>query len=301
MKRTILLAMFSLFVSVCSGQEWFTSFDVAKRLARVQNKMLFVLWEESFDYSIPLVINSDSGEVAVIDLSRNTSLDSIIWQYFVPVKLSELEYKSFIKAADGRGYSYINKLNDDSVKIMDANGNILNIGESSDSLSNLSALIGKYALDTSYLRSELDNYFNEKNFLSASLLALRYVDFAILVDEKLQPEIIALANIYLDESEKFLSQMNDGKTEAYSQKIELVRIKELVILNKAKKAYRQIKRIDAEELDSINTSLFAFLNYTVFKLLQDEMNADLWKSKVSSLDLKKAELILKNHLDGNTN
>jgi hypothetical protein len=293
--------MFSLFVSVCSGQEWFTSFDVAKRLARVQNKMLFVLWEESFDYSIPLVINSDSGEVAVIDLSRNTSLDSIIWQYFVPVKLSELEYKSFIKAADGRGYSYINKLNDDSIKIMDVNGNILNIGESSDSLSNLSLLIGKYALDTSYLRSELDNYFNEKNFLSASLLAIRYVDFAIFVDEKLQPEIIALANIYLDESEKFLSQMNDGKTEAYSQKIELVRIKELVILNKAKKAYRQIKRIDEEELDAINQSLFAFLNYTVFKLLKDEMNADLWKSKVSSLDLKKAELILKNHLDGNTN
>jgi hypothetical protein len=110
-----------------------------------------------------------------------------------------------------------------------------------------------------------------------------------------------LANIYLDEAEKFLSQMNDDKTEAYLQKIELVRIKELVILNKAKKAYRQIKRIDEEELDAINQSLFAFLNYTVFKLLKDEMNADLWKSKVSSLDLKKAELILKNNMDGNTN
>ena len=295
MKRILLVFTCFLAVNICYSQEWFTSFDVAKRLARVQDKMLFVLWEESFNYSIPVMVETSDGKVSVVYLSKDTRLDPVIWEYFIPVKLSELEYENFVKAADGRGYDYMNKLNDDSIKIMDVNGNILNVGDYSDGITNFSLIVNKYALNTSYLRSELDNYFKEKNFLTSSLLALRYVDFAIFAEEWLRPELIALANIYLDESEKFLSEMNDEKKGAYLQKIELVRIKELLILNEHKKAYRQIKRIDASQINNMNESLFVFLNYTALKLLNDEINADLWKSKLSSLDLKKVELILKKH------
>ncbi len=301
MKKIIVFFAFSSLAVVCNGQEWFTSFDVAKRLARVQDKMLFVLWEESFNQSIPLIFKTDDDETVVVDLAKDNRFDAIIWDYFVPVKLPESVYEDFIKEAEGRGYSYTNKLNDDSVKIMDVNGNILNVDGVSDGLTDLSLLIRNYALDTSYLRSELDNYAQERNFLSASLLGIRYVDYAIFADEELRPEIIALANIYLNESENFLSQINEERKEAYLQKIELIKIKELVILNQYKKAYRQIKRIDETQLDALNESLFSFLNYTVFKLLKDEINADLWKSRISSLDLKKAELIIKNNTSGNAN
>ena len=300
MKRIVLLCMFSLMVTVCNGQEWIVSFDVAKRLASVQDKMLFVLWEGSFEYSNPVSINFGNGAVSVVDISKDTSLDTLIQEYFILVKLSESEYDQFINEASGRGYKYLNKLNDNSIKIMDFNGVILNMYDVAEGIVNLSLLIKKYALNTSFLKTELESYSVNQNFMTASLLGMRYIDFSIYADEQLRPELITLATVYLDESEHFLSQIEDDRKEAYLQKIELVEIKSSLILNKPKKAYRQIKRIDENQLDAINESLFAFLNYTVFKLLDDEMNADLWKSKISSLDLKMAELIIKNNKDGST-
>lgn len=292
MKKSILSCLFILIVSVCNSQEWFTNFDVAKRLALVQDKMLFVLWEDSFKYSIPVIINTEKGEVMATDLAKDVSLDPVIWEYFVPVKLQELQYEEFLKNAKGRGDTYVNKLNDNSIKIMDFNGNILNANNSYEEIDNLTNIILKYALNTSYLKSDLENYDEEKNFTNAMRLALKYVDYSIFADDAIKEDIIALANIYLDESEKMVSEMK-GDEESYEQKIELIRIKELVILNEARKANRKLKRIDAEEIDPINEPLFIFLNYTVAKMLNDEAEADIWKSKISSVDLKKAELILK--------
>ncbi len=292
MKRIILLSIFTLITSLCNGQEWFTSFDVAKRLAIVQNKMLFVLWEESFNVSIPVMITTENGQKAVIDLSLNNSLDPIIWEYYVPVKLSELNYEEFLNEAKGRGYKYINKLNDDSIKIMDVNGNILNVDTPSEALPNFSMLIANYALNTSYIKPELENYLIERNFHTSFRLAVKYLDFAILTNEPLRSEVIALANIYLDESKEFLNGLESENNEAYLQRIELIQIKELLILKQYRKANRKVKRIDEMDIDSINESLFVFLKYTIAKLRNDEIEADLWKSKISSLDLRKAELIL---------
>ncbi len=301
MKRIILICVFSLMASVCNAQEWFTSFDVAKRLALVQNKMLFVVWEDSFNYSIPVSIKVDSRPTVIIDLAKDTSLDPVIWKYFIPVRLSEAKYSDFIQDAKGRGYKYINKLDDDSIKIMDVNGAILNVNESSGEMVNFYSLINKYSVDTSFLNFELKNYLDEKNFLTSTLLALKYIDYAIFTTEELRPEIIRLADIYLDESEEFLSEMDENKRETFSKKIELIRIKELLILNQHKKAYRLIKRINENELAPTNLPMFEFLNYIIFKSLNDEANADLWKSKISLVDLRKAELILKNNMDGNSN
>lgn len=301
MKRTILLVIISLIVSVCKGQEWFTNFDIAKRLALVQNKMLFVIWEDSFDDTILFLANSDSKDISFIQLSKDTSLDSIIRVYFVPVKLSESKYVDFMHDARARGAKYKNKLADNSIKIMDFNGNILNVNDSYEKIIDLSFLIHSYALNTSYLKSELENYSKEKRFSTAYRLAVKYIDFAIFANEMIRPEIIELANIYLDESKKFLLEKNSESNENYFQSIKLLQIKELLILNQDKKAYRQIKRIDTGQIDAINEPLYGFLNYTIYKLLHDEMNADLWKNKISLLDLKKAELILKNNMNGSSN
>lgn len=298
MKRTILLIVFSLIVSVCNGQEWFTSFDVAKRLAIVQNKMLFVLWEESFQNTVPLLIESDNGKVSVIDLSKDNRLDPIIWEYFVPVRISESKYEEFIGKARGRGFKYLHKLADNSIKIMDVNGNILNVNSTAEVITDFSLLIDKYALNTSFLNQQLKNYSNERTFISSYLLAEKYIDYSVFADDWLRPELLALANIYLNESRKILSETYSDKNDALFQKIEMIEIEELLILNHVQKAHRRLKRIDENEVDAINQRLFGFLKYTVFKLLKDRMKADLWKSKISSLDLKKAELIIKNNLNG---
>ncbi len=301
MKRIILLCGFSLAMSISYGQEWFTSFDAAKNFALVQNKMLFVLWEDSFQHPIPILANSDKGNVVVINLSKDDSLDAIIWEYFVPVKLSESYYVDFVNEAKDRGFRYLDKLNDDSIKIMDINGNILNLADTSDGLPSMSSLIKSYALNTLFLKPELESYSKEKNFTTALRLAIKYIDFAIFANERLRPEIIDLANIYLDESKKILLDTNSENYEEFSQKIELIQIKELLVLNQYKKAHRKIKRIDGKQIMQMNESLFEFLNYTVFKLLKDEANAEVWKSKISLLNLKKAELILNNHKNARFN
>ena len=76
------------------------------------------------------------------------------------------------------------------------------------------------------------------------------------------------------------------------QKCDLFKKEEYLILNKPKKVLRHLKKLDITEIDKINQSLFSFLNYAAFKLLKDEENAALWKSKVSLVDLKKTKLII---------
>lgn len=303
MKKAILISMFVLTVSVCNAQEWFTSFEVAKSLALVQNKMLFVIWEGDLENVYPVVINDDKRKKTVFaNLMENEIISRMIWDNFVPVKLPEYKYEEFSnQVKKTRGLKYFDKLIDYSIKIMDVNGNILNTTGiekyytiDSGNYLDFNDFIKRYSLNTSYLNTELKNYSEDKNFTTAFRLATKYLDFAIFVDKELKPEIIALANIYFDESKRYLTESDIDNKISLLQKNELYQIKEFLILNQPKKALRQIKRLDVEMIDSINKPLFAFLNYTAFKLLNKEENAVLWENEISLIDLKKSELIIEN-------
>jgi len=291
--KKIVLFFIITIVSVQSSeaQEWFTNLDVAKRLAHIQDKMLLVVWEESFDYAYPLFYVSDNGDAEVVDLSVNKSLDAIIWEHFIPVLINESEYDNLIKDADGRGAQYIAKLNDDSIKIMDANKNILNVKTYIDRDQNLSFLIEVYSLRTTFLRQDLINYSKQENFTTSFNLGSKYIDFALFVEKKAREEIIDLANIYLNEARIHLTKDDLKNKLAYAQRIDLLAIKEDLVLDKARRASRFLKRINKLEVDSINYSLYSFLNYTTFIMLKDEENAALWKNDVSEADIKKTELI----------
>jgi hypothetical protein len=254
--------------------------------------MLFVLWEESMDYSYPLLFNNDKGNLMVVDLSENDSLDPIIWEHFIPVLLPESRYVDFINKAKGRRVRYTDKLNDDSIKIMDVNGNILNLDDAFETEQNLSVLIKKYALNTTFLQQDLNNYSKNVNITSAFNLASKYYDYAIFAGKDIRSEIIGLANLYFDEAKTLLAESNLDNKEAIAQRLDLFGIKAHLILDNPRKAFRLLKKRDKTEIADINKSFFSFLKYTTFKLLNDEGNAALWKSKVSSIDLKKAELII---------
>ena len=294
MKKTIFLFVFVLTsFNFCPAQEWFTSLEVAGRMALIQDKMLFVMWEDSFNYPYPVLMNDDNGNSTVIDITQDTSFDSIIWKYFIPVKISESKFTEMSdQIQETRGTRYYNKLSDDSIKIMDVNRNILNINTSGAEHENLSLIIIKYALNTSFLKQALTDYSKEKNYTTSFRLAYKYLDFAIFVENNTRFEIIQLAGIYLDEAKNHLSKSDLNNKNAFLQKCDLLKIEEYLILKKPKKTLRQLKKLDIEEIDSINQSLFSFLNYAAYKLLKDEENADLWKSKVSLVNLKKTKLII---------
>ena len=302
MKKAVLI--FILFIIVplqVIGQEWFTSFEVAKRLALVQDKLLFVMWEGSMEYDYPVTIFDANGNAEIVLLSQNELVQQLIWKHFVPVKLPEYEYVEFSnQVKETRGTKYYNKLIDDSIKIMDVNGNILNTDESLDKYYFLGEngylviadLIMRYALDTSYLKDEVENYLREKNFLSTFYLASKYLDYAIFAKKAIKPEIVTMSNIYFDEAKNILAADSTENKPALFQKMELLEIKGNLILNKPYKAKREIKKIEEPQIDKINLQLYAFLNYTISKYYEKEENAAIWENKFSSFDLRLSNLIL---------
>lgn len=291
-KLIILLTITFLSQNICLSQEFFTSISIAKRLALVQDKMMFVVWEESLDFAYPLLYNDSKGNLIIIDLSEDKSLDPIIWEHFIPVILSEAEYDRLIKAAKGRTSSYITRLNDDSIKIMDANENILNTKINYDIEQNLSDLIKNYSLKTTFLKQDLINYSQQVNFTTSYNLGDKYIDFALFVEESAREEVVALANVYLDEAKTLLPTSDLQEKDAYLQRIEFLNIKQDLVLDKARRSLRFLKRIDKADVAEINKPLFSFLNYTTFMLLKDEDDAASWQSELTEADLKKAQLIL---------
>ncbi|WP_456440352.1 hypothetical protein [Psychroserpens sp.] len=293
MKKLILFCLFVFgSLSVCQSQEWMTSLEVAKSLAYVQDKLLFVVWEDVSFQEYPVLVKNDEGVVVVNDLFKNETINEVVWEHFVPVIVNEHNYeKLFNDIKEKRNQIYIDKFNDDTIKIMDVNGNIINTTIVYYDYLDIAKFIAKYALNTTFLKAELGNYRGQKDFNTTYRLAMKYIDFAILVKEDVRPEIVKLSNYYLKEAEDFIS---DDNLETYSQKIDLQKIKQLLVLGKSKKAFRQLKRIDMSKVDASNKALVAFLYFTSYVLLKDENRASEWRSKVSLVNLKKANLILKN-------
>jgi hypothetical protein len=297
MKKLLLLFIIAIIhLNFCDAQEWFTSFDVAKRLALAQDKMLLVMWENTLDNAYPVLLNDDNGDLVIVDLNESEIVNELIWKHFIPVIIFESKYDElFNEAKKTRGELYLDKLGDDSIKIMDVNGNILNTKISYEVNENLSLLIEQYSLNTSFLKHELANYLEMENLTTSFTLALKHLDYAIFVEMSIKPEIIKLANIYFEEGKIHLMESDLVNKNAFLQKLDLLKIKEQLILNRPKKASRMLRRIEISEIDKINQSLYDFLNYTTFKMLNDEINATLWKEKLSSTNLKWAELIINNN------
>lgn len=293
MKKTVLIFLIALnFVGIGNAQEWFTSFDIAKKLALIQDKMLLVMWQNTLDYPYPVMLVGDKGVSMVVNLNKSDEVNSLIWEHFVPVILLESEYDEiYSKVKKTRNVRYLDKLIDDSIKIMDVNGNILNAKYVPTNYENLSLIIRKYGLSTSFLKLELANYSKEKNVTTAFNLGSKYLNFSIYIPKDTRAEIIDLANIYFNEAKSYLAESDLKNKTGFLQRLEFLDIEKALILNNPRKARRLLKKIDEAEIDSTNQSLYSFLNYTTFKVLKKEDEVTLFKDKLSAVDLKKAELI----------
>jgi len=310
-KTTITFIIFFMFTCACHTQEWLTSLDVAKNLATIQDKLLFVTWEGSLEGGYPVFFKNDQGYGEIVDLVENEFLNSLIWDYFVPVKIPENKYEEQSnEVKKTRGLEYYNRLIDDSIKIMDINGNILNVKNTETYYADINYnyyliivdFIKRYALNTSFLKVELKNYSQERNFVTTFRLASQYIDYAVLASKEVRPELIDLSSLYLQEAEGFLIEETSENINAYQQRIALLKIKQELVLNKPKKVLRQLKKMDELGSYATNESLVSFLYFSSYLLLKDENNAKEWRSKLSSVNLKMAYLILQSNSNiGNDN
>lgn len=295
MKNNLIVLIFVLFVVCpCSAQEWMTSLDIAKKLALVQNKMILMVWEESTLYPYPILVNDTAGRTIIIgNLFEDENISPLIWESFVPVIVRENQYADlYEEIKDKRKQSYIDKFNDDSIKIMDVNGNILNVNDVDIDMQNITTLIRKYAINTEIISEELSNYNTEKNFYSAYYLASKYLDLALYCDKKIRSEIVDLSNIYLKEALTFLQTSSEDDKLILEQRCKLLKIQESLVLESPRKVIRELNKMDADAIKNTNESYVAFLYYVAFMSLDEPENAKEWKSKVSLLNLRKAKLFI---------
>lgn len=294
MTKTFLLAVFFMISSsVCKAQEWMTSLDAAQRIALVQDKFIFMIWEEASLIPYPVIMNDDQGKIFVFeDFMENEAIGKMIWENFVPVKVSESEYNTlYMQAKKNENLNYLEQLGDDRIKIMDANLNIVNVSYSPPAYFNLTEFMGIYALDTSFLKAELTTYFNQKDYVSAWRLASKYFDFSVLVNQKARPDILRLAVKYLDEAEMLIVDVPAEDQKDYKEKTDLLRLSQFLINDQPRKVLRKLKKLEKGTINPNNAPMVAYLYYTSYALLKDPDNMKLWREKVNAANAKKANLI----------
>ena len=117
---TIFLVLFA--ISLSSAQAWMTNLEIAQRLALVQNKMILMVWEETTSYEYPVLVKDEKGRtIFVNNLFEDEYISPLIWEHFVPVIVSEHRYADLYEKIKGkRSQKYIDKFNDDTIKILDA-------------------------------------------------------------------------------------------------------------------------------------------------------------------------------------
>lgn len=276
------------------AQQWMRSLSVAQDLAMVQNKMVLMVWEDTTTYPYPVLVEDERGrKVLVRNLFTDEYISPIIWDYFVPVIVSEDKYEDlYLQIKGKRNQSYIDKFNDDSIKIMDVNGHILNTEPSYELYENITKIIEKYALHTEYLESELRNYHNEKDIYSGYFLASKYLDFAMYINAKVRPEVIDLAETYIKDTALLLENSVISDKSSVEQRLELLDAKRDLIAERPRSAIRKLKRVERDGIDETNLSLASFLFYTANACLGRLDEANQWKSNISSLNLKQAQKII---------
>lgn len=295
MKNTLLkLLLVVLMVNTASAQEWMKNLEIAQDLAAVQNKMVLMVWEETTSYEYPVIIKDEQGRTLFIyDLFSDENVSPLIWEHFVPVIVSEYRYADlYEKIKSKRSQSYIDKFNDDSIKIMDINGNILNVDYYTEDYQNITTLIERYSLNTSFISNELQDYKKDINFYSAYFLASKYLDLSLYAKKETRNDVIKLSTIYIQEAKMLIEDEKENEHGALYQRCDLLELQQELILKRPRKVIRQLKRLKEEEIIDSNRPFIAFLYYTAYMSADKPEDADLWKSQISSVNLKKAQLLI---------
>ncbi|NRR90422.1 hypothetical protein HSX10_02450 [Winogradskyella undariae] len=281
-------------VNVSHSQAWLTNLDIAQKLALVQNKMVLMVWEDATEYDYQVVVNNENGNIVFVqNLFENEEVSPLIWKYFIPVIVDELEYEDlYMNIKDKRSQKYIDKFNDDSIKIMDINGHILNVSNQPEGYQNITKIILDYGLNTEFIATELKGYNTNPDFYSAYYLASKYLDYSLYTKESIRENILDLATIYLDTAAEYLVNNPEENQSDLLQRVALSKIEQYLILKRPRKVLRELKRIDTETIAQNNQGFVDFLYYTSYRVLGDIEEAELWKSNISSLDLKKAQLLI---------
>lgn len=295
MKNSLLaFIMFLCVVPVAFAQQWMTSLPVAQDLALAQNKMVLMVWEDATTKRYPVIISNSEGSWTKVDLFTNEEISPIIWKYFVPVIVSEAMYEDmYNKIKDKREQSYIDKFNYNSIKILDANGHIINVSTGYNSKENINAIILNYAINTQFMEPELRTYDKKKDFYSAYYLASRYLDFALYTKNNNRSDFARLSQIYLEESVKLLESDSIQNKTPLRQRANLLKCHgDLISKRPVEQVLKALRRLEKQGIEKNNESMLALLYFASHASISEMVEANKWRSKLADRDLKKVQLII---------
>lgn len=294
MKKIICILLLFIYFQSSDSQirEWMSPLKFAQIKARSENKLILMAWKRSLEIPFSAIVKDENGkDIYIKNLFESPLINEFLWKSFILVEVDDDFYGELMEEIKGkRSQSYVDTFEDDSLKIMDANGNIIGTSGAFTEVLNLSKFVIKYNLDTSFLKQELINYDTNKEFYSAFYLASKYVDYSILVNDNVRDEILRLSDVYFAEAEQFLAEdKNLDNKKALYQRIKLIRLKQDLIKNKSGKVIRQINKIDLLE---VNEPLKVFLLYTAYRLKNDVENFSVLEKKLSLFNRKLSQSIV---------
>ena len=90
-KHFIIIALVLFAINLSSAQAWMTNLEIAQSLAKVQNKMVLMVWEETTEYQYPVYVRDNNGRTIFIrNLFKDENVSPLIWEHFIPVQILKM-------------------------------------------------------------------------------------------------------------------------------------------------------------------------------------------------------------------
>lgn len=258
MKKLILFSLLAF--SQFSNANWMTSFEDAKKMALATNKFMIVDFWATW-----------CGPCKKMDWESWSDAEvNQILEGYIQVKVDIDEEKQLA------GLYSVSSI--PNMFIMDGNGKVVHSFMGYHDAAELKIELQKFAFSTEFLNSELVNYFKMKNYNTSLRVFQKYLDYSLLVNDKVKDKILDLGDMYLNDAKKELSKKDENYAEK-KQRLDLLKLYELVYDMKFDKVSDKLSEFKESDISEGNMDSYYFLKYITAKAQNSSGLADI-ESKV---------------------
>ena len=268
LKRNYLTAFLLILSSYLYAQNWGTDFELAKKMALSENKLMLLDFTASW-----------CGPCKYMEI--NTWSNENVKKEMAFYKSVKIDLDSNKDLARFYGVSAI-----PNILVVDPNGIVIEQIKGYRDANFMQKFLHEKVLDLAFVQKELISFFKKKSYSSALRLANKYQIYAMLLkDDKIKRRLLLnVAKSYFAISKKIVKKSKSKNKKGLLQKIDLYELRKNLILNKNKQVAKKLSKLKESEIVNMNKSLYASLNYVVLTNLKDSEKAKKWFDKMNDSD-----------------
>lgn len=282
--RTLILIFILLVSTQGSASNWMTSYENAQKLAIATNKLIVVDFWATW-----------CGPCKKMDREawQDPQIERLLENY-IPLKIDIDRSRQLADLYGIKSIPY--------VFILDGNGEVVFKSLGYMDKKEVQQVLEKYSVKTSFLGREAMNYFKHQNYITSIMLADKYLDFSLYLNENIRTDFVGLALEYLNKADKFLEK-NQSNYLLMNQKIELLELTAELYRGNFRKVERNLEKINSQELDDLNKNQYYFLKYCLAKeqnhQIKDEIKSQFNSENFVVENQKKVSLLFKESFSDN--